>query len=191
HCKSTKALMDQRIVRLLDSLNIQAVSARPVTGGDINDSFRITDEKGNIYFLKINREGNPKEIITAEAEGLDMMKKLGVEIIPQNYRSASTAEEAGLLMPFYESRPPDAEAWIGFFEALARMHLITAEYFGGRDNFSGPLPQDNTHRNNWANFYRAHPLQPQLEKAGRAGYSTKEEQNQCPRLHQVIAALCP
>lgn len=183
--------MDQRMVRLLDLLNIRAVSARPVPGGDINDSFRITDEEGNIYFLKINREESPKEIITAEAEGLDMMKELGVKIIPQNYRSASTPEEAGLLMPFYESRSPDAEAWIGFFEALARMHLITSEYFGGRDNFIGSLPQVNTHRNNWANFYRDHRLQPQLEKAGRAGYFTKKEQKEWPRLHQVIAALCP
>src|SRR5690625_7853702 len=99
--------MDQRALHILGLLDISPRSIEPVTGGDINDSFRVTDEKWNIYFLKINREGSPQEIITTEAEGLDMMKELGVEIIPQNYQSACTTNTTGLLRPFYESGTTD------------------------------------------------------------------------------------
>src|SRR5690625_4043790 len=94
-------------------------------------------------------------------------------------------------MPFYESRSPDAAAWIDFFEALAQMHLISAEHFGGQDNFIGSIPQDNTHRNNWANFYYDHRLLPQLEQAVEKGYFTKDEQEIWPLLFHGIASICP
>lgn len=183
--------MDRRVLQLLDLLKISPRSIESVTGGDINDSFRITDEEGRIYFFKINRKGSPKEIITTEAEGLTRMKDFGVRFIPQDLRLAKSDTDAGLLMPFYEYQEPDDRAWVDFFESLARMHLISAEYFGGPDNFIGSLPQINTPRNNWPNFYYDHRLLPQLEQAAQKQYFTNDEQENWSLLYQVIADRCP
>lgn len=180
-----------RLNNLLRLLGISVRELAPVSGGDINESYRVTSADGIDYFVKINPPGSDKKVITTEAQGLDLLKENGVRFIPEDYRCAENENAACLVMPFYPMQPPSDKDWRIFFENLATMHLISAEYFGGRDNYIGRLPQVNTSRNNWINFYWDCRLKPQLELAAGKGYFSREEQGQWHELRAALAEICP
>lgn len=184
--------MHHRLTLLLESLNLQPVKIGGVAGGDINDSFRIGVRDRGDLFVKINSPHRSKEIITAEFHGLHLMRKAGVKCLPSDFRYAENETDACLVMPYYE--PVDSMAstnWARFFKNLARMHLVSNEVFGGRDNFIGTLPQVNTPRNNWVPFYRDNRLQPQFRMAADAGYLTVDDMRMADRLIEKLSDLMP
>lgn len=172
-------------------LDISVQDLAPVSGGDINESYKVVSAEGIDYFVKINPPDTDKKVITTEVQGLDLLKENGVRFIPEDYRYAADEDTACLVMPFYPTQSPSDGDWHVFFENLATMHLISAEYFGGRDNYIGRLPQLNTPRNNWINFYWDCRLKPQLELAAEKGYFSREEQAQWPKLRAALAEICP
>ena len=184
--------MHERLVLLLGSMDINPLSISPVSGGDINDGYRVSTERGQDFFVKINRKSRSKSIITAEAKGLEMMKASGVENIPANFRIAENETDACLVMPYFvSSNPPSSSDWVVFFENLARMHLISNETFGGHDNYIGLLPQVNSMRNNWVPFFRENRLIPQIERALDVGYLSMEDEKSWIRLAQNLSNLMP
>lgn len=183
--------MDERLGPLLASLGIRPDRVQIVTGGDINESFRI-ETNGKDYFVKINRPDQPKMIITTEAQGLKMMKQAGVNIIPDNVLLAENEKDACLVMSFYSSsQSPGKVEWTRFFEQLAHMHRITHEAFGGADNYIGLLPQDNSPRNNWVPFFRENRLEPQLKLAEANGYFTLQDLKRWEGLFENLPRIIP
>jgi len=151
---------------LLESLDMEPGQIIPVQGGDINDSFRLTGVEDSHWFVKINRPDQPKEIITTEYHGLEMMRSAGVRMLPREIRYAEYSDFACLIMPYDEK--PDRigrSDWADYVRHLAGMHLTSRAVFGGEDNFIGSLPQVNTAKNNWISVYRENRLAPQWERA--------------------------
>lgn len=184
--------MNPRLWSLLDVLEIPADRITPVHGGDINDSFRLSGNGNRAWFVKVNKSGQPKDIITTEFHGLEMMRSRGVKIIPSDIRHAENARDACLVMPFYEKtvRVTDSD-WVEFFQSLARMHLISQEVFGGTDNFIGSLRQVNSTRNNWVPFYRDNRLLPQWYMAREDGWLTSRDTEDWERLLGNLPELMP
>lgn len=184
--------MQHRLSLLLESMDLHPVGIQRVVGGDINNSFRIELKDRGDLFVKINAPHRSKEIITAEFHGLQLMRKAGVECLPSGIRLAENETHACLVMEYYEPTDPiPSTNWASFFENLARMHLVTNEEFGGRDNFIGALPQVNTPRNNWVPFYRDNRLRPQFQKASDAGYLSANEMGMADRLLDKLSDLIP
>lgn len=180
-----------RLKHLLDLGAIVATEIIPLSGGDINDSFRIITEDGEDCFIKMNRSGAPKEIITTEAQGLKLMQAKGVSMIPSPVRLIQNSTDAGLVMAYYPTQETTDADWNRFFEQLAFMHQISEEQFGGSDNFIGELPQSNEHRNNWVPFYSNNRLLPQLTLAHSNGYLSDSDRNEGEVLMDRLANWMP
>ena len=71
---------------------IKSVSS--LSGGCISEAYRITDERENNYFLKLNP--SPKDLFIKEADGLRELKKADVIKVPK----VITSNEEFLLTEF-------------------------------------------------------------------------------------------
>lgn len=183
-------MTDSRIYELLDSHQLSARFLRPVSGGDINDSFQVQMYSGETCFLKVNRRAAPPEIITTEYEGLRFMHEYGVSNIPQSVRLLQNIDTAGLLMEFYPASAENPD-WDQFYSDLARMHLTTRSHFGGNDNFIGRLPQKNNQFPDWSTFYIENRLKPQIRWASEQGRLPHSINKKIPGLYKNIHSICP
>lgn len=111
----------------------------------------------------------------AEADGLAALRATATLRVPALYGVGATDRgEAWIELEHFALRGlgRQAGAWLG--EQLAELHRTTgmtpdANYGWPRDNFIGPTPQSNRSQRNWAGFFAAERLLPQLELAARAG----------------------
>lgn len=151
----------------------EAVSARPVSGGDINDSYCLVLSDGRCVFLKKNASAG-RSFFKAEADGLSAIASTHAVAVPQ---ILAYGEEEGcgfLIMKYIESGRPRADYWETLGRQLALMHKADTAAFtdgGGfgfyEDNFIGQNPQINTPCGSWITFFRDRRLIPQARMAKR------------------------
>ncbi len=140
----------------------------PVSGGSINDAFRVETNRG-MFFLKMNSASRYPGMFDAEARGLGLLSVSGFAV-PEPIATGLVGEHQFILMQWMEKGGPGSDLWSLFGTALARMHRETAQDFGlDHDNYIGSLPQSNTEHTTWADLYREARLIPQMELAERSG----------------------
>ena len=156
-----------------------------VSGGDINDAYRLLLSNGDDAFLKINSRA-ADSFFTAEANGLRAMRATGANV-PKVLACGNMADGAKFLLLSYErgTRRADHEALLG--QMLARMHRANTEQFTQcgtfgfyEDNFIGAARQINTPKSGWAEFFRDERLGVQMKMA--APYFDKTDRQLCQRL---------
>ena len=141
-----------------------------VTGGDINDAFRVSLDSGRDIFVKAHRAA-PRAMFEREAAGLGWLAEAGTLRTPE----VLAVGDSFLALELIEagSRANDFAQQLG--RGLALLHRRGAPGFGWQeDNFIGTLPQVNTARPSWPEFYATCRLEPQLRRAvdsGRASAS--------------------
>ena len=148
--------------------------ARPVGGGCINPSARVQTTDGRSFFLKWNRD-HPA-LFAPEARGLEALARAarGTPLrVPEVVGSG--AGDGGtpgwLLLEYVPEGSPSARWGEELGRGLAALHRDRGHAFGwSADNFIGSLPQSNRRRPSWADFWIEERLQPQLERARRAGH---------------------
>lgn len=144
-----------------------------VSGGDINQAYRLTLNDGTCLFMKSNAI-EKKEFFTTEAVGLSAIadtnairtpRILGIGI--DESRSCSF-----LLLEFIAEGNRSSRYWETFAHQLAAMHRAAAEDFviGGsygftQDNYIGAGKQINTPQKSWSAFFRDCRLEPQFRAA--------------------------
>lgn len=166
-------------------LGIAVQSARPLSGGDINNAFEVALENGDRIFVKTH-PNPPDGVFEAEAQGLRWLKETAAIRVPQvlafsDDHPAYLALE--LLTP--AKRVHDFDEELG--RALAALHAHGAPSFGlDRDNFIGRLPQSNTQSGDWASFYWSERLETQLRLATDGGSIDSGTQRQFQALQQVL-----
>jgi fructosamine-3-kinase len=154
---------------LCHRLAVDRVRARPVSGGDINDAYRIECSLGTL-FVKTNPHA-PATLFPAEARGLEWLRFAGCLRIPE-VKAVSEPDEPVryLVLEFIEAGRPSRDFDDRLGQGLAALHRSGAPAFGlDHDNFIGSLPQSNTPEASWAEFYVKQRLEPQLARATRAG----------------------
>lgn len=163
-------------------------SARPLTGGDINDAFEVALESGTRIFVKTH-PNPPNGMFAAEAHGLDWLRETGAVRVPEvlafsDERPAYLALE--LLIPAKRIR--DFDEVLG--RALAALHSYGASSFGlDHDNFIGRLPQSNTPSDAWASFYWSERLEVQLRMATDGGLIGQETARRFQALQRELPDL--
>ncbi len=177
-------------------LGSRVVSARGLSGGDINEAYELKLENGERWFLKTNQRA-PETMFPAEARGLDWLRSAGALRVPE-VRAVSQPGEGVhyLVLELIAPAPParDFDAVLG--QQLAALHRAGAATFGlDHDNFIGSLPQSNRPAETWADFYRARRLEPQLERATQSGalsYSARRAfERLFARLPELVGAAEP
>ena len=149
-------------------LGVRVERSTRLTGGDINDAFRVALRDGAQIFVKTH-PNPPAGMFRAEARGLEWLAEANAIRVPSvlavsDERPAYLALE--LLTPVKRRR--DFDEVLG--RGLAALHDFGAPSFGlGHDNFIGRLAQSNAMQDDWASFYWSSRLEPQLRLASDRG----------------------
>ena len=129
-------------------------SKTPLTGGDINQVYKLTSSKG--YFVLKENPAPPSGMFAAEAKGLRLLLENKLPTPEVVYY-----EEGFIIMEYIEQGTPDFPK---AGELLGRLHTISQESFGLEyDNFIGKLPQKNEIFQDWSTFFWKRRIQDQLD----------------------------
>ena len=175
--------------RVLDS---PVRGSRALSGGDINQAFALSLADGRQVFLKANAAA-PRDMFPAEARGLDWLASAGALRVPKVI-AVSAADDMGpsyLVLELITPGPPAGDFHETLGRGLAALHRSGAPRFGlDHDNFIGRLPQSNQLvAGDWASFYRARRLEPQLKLAVDRGRASPRLRLGMERLLDSLPAL--
>ena len=144
---------------------------RSVGGGCINPSARIEIDGGEAFFLKWNAD-HPG-LFEAEADGLEALARVGGPRIPEvmGVGSGDDGAPGWLLLEFVPQGASDAAYQRRLAQDLITLHGSGGEPWGWEgDNFIGSLPQSNSSRPTWSEFWVEERIRPQLRRARDAGH---------------------
>lgn len=143
-------------------------SATPISGGDINEAYKLVLADGSQVFMKANRSVDPA-FFQAEADGLEALRATGAIGIPKVIDTGRDPQYgAYLLMEWVEPAMQRHDFWEAFGHNLAAMHRAPAGRFGWvKDNYIGTSRQINAPHDSWIAFYRDCRLAPQFKSAER------------------------
>jgi protein-ribulosamine 3-kinase len=162
---------------------IKSVSS--LSGGCISEAYRITDERENNYFLKLNP--SPKDLFIKEADGLRELKKADVIKVPK----VITSNEEFLLTEFISPGSRSKNFFEDFGRRFAQLHKHNAKKFGFyEDNYIGANPQINIpneeEENDWIAFFFNKRILYQYKLAEKNGYAKKELRDGISSLEKII-----
>lgn len=150
-------------LELAAAVGTRVVGVEPVSGGDINDAYRVRLEDKRVVFVKTHASP-PSNMFRAEAFGLDWLR--GGIAVPQ----VIAAGDHFLALEWLEVGPRGR----GFDEALGRglaeLHRRGAPAFGlDGTSYLATLPQDNTLEHDGPTFWIERRIRPLCEQAHELG----------------------
>jgi len=145
-----------------------------MSGGCINQAWRIENRSGARFFVKLN-DADKQSMFEAEHAGLDAMAATRTVRVPQPIAYGPAGEHAFLVLEYLDLRSNGNARLLG--EQLAALHRNTASQFGWQqDNTLGETPQHNDWSSDWITFWREQRLGYQLDLAACNGYGGKLQQ---------------
>lgn len=168
---------------------INIIEVQFVSGGCINNTVKISTEKGN-FFLKWN-ESMHEDMFPLEARGLNLLKSVETIKIPDVIGFDKIENKNFLLLEFIDSKSPSPDYWEKLGKSLAEIHKSSNEKYGlSYDNYIGELSQKNKFKNDWVTFFIENRLEVQI---GLAYYKRlidenflKKFKNIYPRLYDIL-----
>jgi fructosamine-3-kinase len=147
------------------ALGTAVVNTRRVSGGDLNEAWRVELEGGDLAFVKTSGDALPGGY-AAEAQGLGRLGSAGALRVP---RVLAVSDDFLALEWVEEGRLSDAGAE-ALGRGLAAVHLAGEASFGGDGPLLlGPLEIPNEPCETWAEFYAERRVRPLAERAGLSG----------------------
>ena len=157
----------QQLLADCSGQKIGRLKASPVSGGDINRAYRLSDGQQQ-FFIKIN-DIERLPMFEAEMHGLNEMRASNSIRCPQPITCGVTGRFAFIVMEFLDLSGSIDE--VRFAQQLASMHLCQAQQYGYPiENTIGSTPQRNTYEQDWVSFWQKHRLGYQLSLARANGY---------------------
>lgn len=149
------------------------LAATPLSGGDINEAFRLDFANGEALFLKRNSNFS-LDFFEAEADGLKALHQVDGPSTPQIIALDTFNDQSFLLLEFLDQ---GAERdWLATGRALAQLHQNSNDRFGWvKDNYIGSLAQANRWSVDWSEFYAEYRLLTQAEKAFDRGFLNRRD----------------
>jgi fructosamine-3-kinase len=146
---------------------IGTLRAMPVSGGDINRAWRLSDGQQQFFAKTNNFTRLP--MFEAERHGLDEIRRSGSIRVPQPIACGIAGDHAFIVMEYLDlSGRPDKML---LANQLAAMHQHTQKNFGfAIDNTIGSNPQPNSQTRDWVVFWQQHRLGYQLSLAKTNGH---------------------
>ena len=161
------------VLRIIYGNEVEITDIRTVSGGDINETYRISLSGGNAVFMK-KHAGLGMAFFQAEADGLDAIRQTGTISVPGVLAVGEDPSDgkACLLMEYIRPAVRRQDFWEHFGRQLAEMHrastsgLVPGGIYGFRsDNYIGANKQVNTPAETWISFYRECRLEYQYRRA--------------------------
>lgn len=130
----------------------------PVGGGSINDTYRLTTDHGDL-FVKVNSASRYPGMFSKERAGLDLLRETGSIGVPEVLHHEGVGDDAYLLMEWLEAGQLVSGYWDVYAAELAALHRNTSDRFGlDHDNYIGSLPQVNSMKDTWSDFFAENRL---------------------------------
>jgi fructosamine-3-kinase len=155
---------------LMRELGAAVQGLRAISGGDINDAYRVTLGDGRTLFVKTQARPLPG-MFACEARGLGWLAEAGALRTPGVIAFRDEAP-AFLALELIERAAPGAHHDEQLGRGLAALHRAGAPSFGlDHDNYLATLPQPNGPASapGWAAFYAERRLEPLFARAVDAG----------------------
>lgn len=156
--------LSEKQIAQLPLEEVQSLS--PVTGGDVNQAYRV-QSKNQDYFLLV-QPGRGADFYTSEIAGLEAMAEAGIRV-PQVMAHGELGPDAYLLLEFIQEGHGQ-QAALG--RMLAKLHRSQSErqQFGFDFAYQGgDICFDNSWTDNWADFFikqRLLPLGQAIDQEG-------------------------
>ncbi len=154
--------------------NITIEDSRSVSGGCINQAYKLTDNLNNQWFIKTN-DTSKASMFLAEELGLKEIEDSNTIRVPKTIcnGTSTTGSFSYLVLEYIPLNASVNQKETGYL--LAKMHQHQMNSFGWKiDNTIGATPQSNKQHSNWVSFWREERLMFQLELAHQKGYSNKD-----------------
>ncbi|PHR48862.1 MAG: fructosamine kinase [Fluviicola sp.] len=184
-------LQDAQRTFIENQINQKIINATSLSGGDINDVFKVeTDEETLV--IKINDLKRFPEMLEKEFRALDFLKSVSKAIYPSPIAHFSDDESQYLVMEYIAegSNSSNGQKLLG--QHLADQHRCSNKSFGWEENnYIGSLPQINTNKSNWYDFYAENRILYQIKIAFDSGIINKEVLNKVERFCAKIEGLFP
>lgn len=162
----------------------------PLTGGDINSTYKL-ETKNGYYCLKFNNSGIYPEMFSSESKGLGLLRQSNF-VIPEVIDFNSSKACNYLLLEYIDPGVETEDFWMQFGRLLNQMHCISNTTFGlDHDNYIGTIAQSNLQKNSWAEFYVENRILPLLEKAIKKEVIAPYFLRKIDSLYQQIERLYP
>jgi fructosamine-3-kinase len=156
------------------ALGAPVTNASRVSGGDLNDAWRVELEDGPPAFIKTASDARPGGY-TAEAKGLRWLAEPGALDVPDVLAEVDPpdGDHEGprlLALGWIEEGSLNAEGEEQLGRGLAKVHEAGAPEFGGDAPVQlGPLEVPNEPTPTWAEFYAERRLRPLAKDADGKG----------------------
>jgi fructosamine-3-kinase len=146
--------------------DVNSIDLITVGGGSINDTYRVTINHNQTFFLKSNSSTAFPGLFDKEKSGLEFLRKQNCLQVPSVISHEKDDNFQFLLLEWIEGGIKNESFWKKFGEQLAQLHHVTNNEFGfGEDNYMGSLPQSNSYSHNWIDFFIDYRLRPQIALA--------------------------
>lgn len=167
-----------------------AIASRTsVSGGCINQGYRIIGTNGQQFFVKLN-QADRVEMFETEALGLQQMGQTGTIRVPGAIAWGTAAGQCFLVLEWLDLR---GRSDFALGQQLAKLHQYRgATAFGWqRDNAIGATVQKNAWMGDWAEFWRVQRLGVQLQLARGRGGRFLGGERLLDRVGELLAGHCP
>jgi len=170
---------------------IEILNIRGIGGGSINTAMLIKTSRGD-FFAKYNDSSRYKGMFVAEARNLGLLAAARALYTPTVLCTFTLEGKEFLVLEYIESGTPHYDFWRDFGGGLARMHKQSAPQYGLEyDNFIGSLPQLNSQKDNWVDFFIANRLDPMLRMAVDAGKADADLVKKFESLYSKLPDIFP
>jgi len=159
----------------------------PASGGCINNGGKL--EGSNLTaFVKWNDARQFPNMFTAEAKGLDLLRKPETLKIPEVLQAYEGESYSCLLLEHIESAHQKPKFWEKLGSGLAQLHRTTQNNYGlDHSNYMGSLKQINQDSSSLVDFFIENRLIPQVKMA--KGKLTSEDRLNFDNLYKKLPSI--
>ena len=181
------------LIELVSQKINQPVTSRqllPVTGGSINNCFRLVVNKEFMYFVKFNAVSAFPSLLEKEQNGLTFIASQKIIRVPQIIAHHVSGDQQYLILEWIEPGIKNGSFWKLFGEQLAALHKISYRSYGFQeDNYMGALPQSNAFSENWTDFFIHYRLEMQTNLALQKGLLLPQHLRLFERLYKKLGEI--
>lgn len=185
----TENFLKEKIARQFDS-PVSSVECHSVGGGSINNTFKLSVNQKQHYFLKVNSYSKFPGLFETEKSGLEFLSNTNCIHIPKVFVCNKYNDDQFLLLEWINAGQRDDGFWKLFGKNLARLHHYSHENFGFyENNYMGSLSQQNTFTQNWTEFFINYRLSPQIKLAVQKKLLSTAHVTQFESLYKKIPSI--
>lgn len=164
HWKQIEEQFSQQLGKIITFESFQTQG-----GGCINQAWRVVDQFGQAWFVKMN-QAPLLDMFAVEYQALLEIKQSNTIRVPHPMLYGTAGQYSFLLLEYMNLSAPSHAREAG--RQLALMHKVMGNSFGWyQANYIGTTEQVNTQHTDWVYFWQQHRLGVQLALAKRNGLS--------------------